>query len=223
MRPKLLQSAPLDISLRISCLLMDEHLPQSHRFAAVAAAFEGGLVAVALAAGWLVGQPPLASFSWSLADLGWGVLATLGPLAVLWFCLRSRLRPLVELTRVVDDLLVPLFRRCGLGELAAISLLAGIGEEMLFRGVIQRTIADWIDAPGGLWIGLTAAAVLFGLAHCVTVTYALLAGLIGFYLGGIWLIHENLLVPITTHALYDFLVLVYLVKLRKHAPTETCD
>jgi len=93
-------------------------------------------------------------------------------------------------------------------------LLAGLGEEMLFRGVVQQALANWIGSPAGVWIALGIAAVLFALAHSITVAYAVLAGLIGLYLGGIWLVSDNLLVPITTHALYDFMVLLYLVRVR---------
>jgi membrane protease YdiL (CAAX protease family) len=45
--------------------------------------------------------------------------------------------------------------------------------------------------------------------------YLVLAGLIGLYLGGIWLATGNLLVPIIAHAMYDFVALVYFVKTRK--------
>ena len=65
-----------------------------------------------------------------------------------------------------------------------------------------------------MWVGLIAGGVLFGLAHCITPTYALLAGLIGLYLGWLWIATGNLLVPITTHAVYVFLALVYLIRIR---------
>ena len=91
---------------------------------------------------------------------------------------------------------------------------------MLFRGVVQPAVADWVGGPWGTWVGLAAAAILFGLAHQITITYALLAGLIGAYLGGIWLLSHNLLVPIIAHAAYDFIVLVYLVRIRKRESGE---
>ena len=113
-------------------------------------------------------------------------------------------------------MLVPLFRECRLLDLAVISALAGLGEEMLFRGVVQQAVADWVDGERGIWVGLALAALLFGLVHMITPTYAVLAGLIGLYLGWIWIATDrNLLVPIVTHAAYDFLALVYLVKVRK--------
>jgi membrane protease YdiL (CAAX protease family) len=53
--------------------------------------------------------------------------------------------------------------------------------------------------------------VLFGLLHPITPTYAVLAALMGAYLGGVWLASGNLLVPIVAHALYDFIALAYLL------------
>ena len=193
--------------------------PAPHNFALMAAIFEGSLVVVAVGLGWLVDQDPLGSFPRSPAGAAmgaaWGMAATLPPLVLMWLCLKCPWRPMVDLVRVIDELLVPMFRNCRLPELAVISLLAGLGEEILFRSVIQQAVADWVGGDFGLWIGLAAAAVLFGLAHRITLAYGLLAGLIGLYLGAVWLATENLLVPITTHAAYDFLVLVYLVKFRK--------
>jgi membrane protease YdiL (CAAX protease family) len=190
-------------------------------FVLLAAAFEGGLALVALGLGWLVGQDPLESLprrpgevAWGAA---WGLLAAVPPLALLWLCLSWPVGPLARLKRVVDELLVPMFRGCRLPELAVISALAGVGEEMLFRGVVQQAATDWLGAETrtGTWGGLAVAAVLFGLAHLITPTYALLAGGIGLYLGWTWVwAGGNLLVPIIAHGGYDFLVLVYLVRIR---------
>jgi len=193
----------------------EDEAPARRHFALMAVAFEGGLVAVALGLGWLVGQDPLESFHWSLADAGWGAVATLPPLALLWLCLKCPIRPAKRMVRVVDELLAPLFRDCRILDLAVISALAGLSEEMLFRGVIQQAVADAMPGPAGMWLGLAVAAILFGLAHRVTNTYALFAGLIGLYLGAVWLITDNLLVPITAHALYDFLALIFWVRIRR--------
>ena len=193
---------------------MNDEIPSIRHFPIQAAIFEGSLVVVAVGLGWLVGQPPLETFRLSAVDVGWGVAATGPLLAMFWLCLKCPLPPFRRIVRVIDELLTPLFAGCGWGELAVISLLAGLGEEMLFRGVIQRAIENWVGPPSGVYIGLIGAAVLFGLAHFITLTYALLAGLIGLYLG--WLFNEtdNLLVPIFAHAVYDFIALVYLVRMR---------
>jgi uncharacterized protein len=94
---------------------------------------------------------------------------------------------------------------------------------MLFRGIVQSWTADKVGGDYGKWIGLAAAAATFGLLHGVTPTYAILAGIIGVYLGAIWLAADNLLVPITAHALYDFLAFVYLVRVRKSKTAPPAD
>ena len=202
----------------------DNNSPQPSDFLLLAAGFEGGVAVVAVGLGWLLGHNPLESFPRTPAavawGLTWGILATLPPAAVFWLCLKCPVGPLARLVHVVDELLVPLFTDCRLLDLAVISVLAGLGEEMLFRGVVQQVAADWIDGQWGIWLGLAVAALIFGLAHAITPTYALLAGAIGLYLGWIWIATDyNLLVPITAHATYDFCALVYLVKVRKPPST----
>jgi hypothetical protein len=94
--------------------------------------------------------------------------------------------------------------------LALISVLAGFGEEMLFRGLLQSLFTQWL----GFWFGVLIANLFFGLAHLITPAYAVIATLMGVYLGCLWVGSDNLLTPIVAHAVYDFLALVYVVKLR---------
>jgi hypothetical protein len=174
--------------------------------------FEGGLGVAAMALGWLVGQPPAATFRWSFTDLAIGLFASLPLLVALMLMTRSRVAALVRLRQFVDATVVPLFARCGMLELAVISVFAGVGEEMLFRGVIQVALARWLSVAAGV----AGASLLFGMAHPLTLAYAVITTLAGLYLGFLFLASDNLLVPIVTHAAYDFLALVYL--LRRHRP-----
>jgi len=172
--------------------------------------FEGGLTLLAFALAWLFTPPAYESIVWQPADLGRGLLAALPMLAGLWLSRRFPVGPLAGLKKLLDEVLIPLFRSASTAELAVISLLAGLGEELLFRGVIQAALADRLGAAAGLVI----ASAIFGLAHAVSTTYAVLAALIGLYLGWLWLATGNLLVPITAHAVYDFLALVLLTRRR---------
>jgi uncharacterized protein len=185
-----------------------------HQFLLVAVLFEAALGVVAVAIGWFFGYAPAATAALDARAIGWGLFAAVPPLAVFWFCVRSTFRPLPDLVRVIDEQLAPLVRSCRWFDLAGMSVVAGVGEELLFRGLLQGGLALWIGPPWGVWVGLILAAAVFGLAHPITRTYALMAGAIGLYLGGLWIISGNLLVPITTHAMYDFIVLVYVVYLR---------
>lgn len=111
--------------------------------------------------------------------------------------------------------------RCSWYDLAYISLLAGVSEEVMFRGVIQTWIGGWNPT-----VGLVVSSVLFGLAHCVTVTYAILAGLLGLYLGVLFTItgEPNLVPPILCHALYDFVALsVFQADARRALATRSAE
>jgi membrane protease YdiL (CAAX protease family) len=173
--------------------------------------FEAGLGAFAWALGWWFERPPLAGFRWDPRDAVVGILITVPMYAGFLVCVHWPIGPLARIKRFSDEVLRPLFEPCSYVELGLISVTAGIGEEMLFRGLLQATFTDWWGAAAGL----VAASVLFGLMHLITPTYALLAGSLGLYLGGIWLANGNLLSVIVAHALYDFLALIYLVKRRQ--------
>lgn len=168
--------------------------------------FEGGLLVLAVGLGWLFGHAPLGNLRLDAGDAFWAVLATVPPLVLMLWSDRSRLSALRELKSEVERLVGLLFSNCTTADFALVSLLAGLGEEALFRGLIQPLVA----AQGGTAAGLVTASVLFGLAHFVTPGYALAATVIGFYLGWLALAFDNLLVPVVVHALYDFVTLVYL-------------
>lgn len=169
---------------------------------------------LALALGWWLGVAPFATLAWTWRGLAWGIAATAPLLLGLAWCLRTSLAPVARLVRVAERRIAPLFAGSGPVGLALVALFAGLGEETLFRGVIQPGLAAHLPA----WAALAATATLFGLAHWITPTYALLAGLVGAYLGGLLLVGGNLLVPIVAHALYDLVALSLLVRLK---PTLT--
>jgi membrane protease YdiL (CAAX protease family) len=93
-------------------------------------------------------------------------------------------------------------------QFAVISALAGLGEELLFRGVMQQALAEWLDVSWA--IGLTS--VVFGLAHLITPLYGLLAAAVSAYLGWLMVSYENLVVPVVTHGVYDLVALVYVTR-----------
>jgi membrane protease YdiL (CAAX protease family) len=181
----------------------------------LAIAVEGGLIGVALLAGWLFRTPPLEHFFWDGVDALWGLAAT-GPMLVLFFvCLRWPVGPLKPIQRFCDDVVRPLLSPCSLLDLAGIATLAGLGEEMLFRGVLQTGLAERIGDP---WLGLALASVLFGLCHAITAAYLVLATLLGAYLGALFLRTDNLMPAVLAHALYDFVALVVLLRFRAPLP-----
>src|SRR5262245_41295305 len=173
----------------------------------LAVLIEGGLVAGSLALGWLFDHRPLGRFALSVPGLLLG-LAGAAPMVAMFFVIfRWPVGPLGGLKRFSEQVVRPLMAPCSLIDLVGISCLAGLGEEMLFRGLIQ----DLMVGPLGTWGALALASVLFGLLHAVSLTYAVLATLMGAYLGGLYLLSENLLAPVIAHALYDLIALVWLL------------
>ena len=171
--------------------------------------FEGGLAALAWPLGWLLGQPPLADCHWTAAGAGLGVAAAL-PMLLLFAALRRwPVGGLARIQRFFEEVLRPLLGDCSLAELALLSLLAGAGEELLFRGVLQPALVRGLGPP----VGLVVTSVLFGLFHPITATYVVLAAGLGLYLGLVAWAGGNLLIVMVAHALYDFVVLVYLLRL----------
>ena len=100
-----------------------------------------------------------------------------------------RLKPFVE---YCDRLLVPLFSRLTIAEFGLLSIAAGIGEEVLFRGLLQGAFDQWVGDSDGALLGLVLSSIIFGGCHCLNKTYAVLATVAGFYLGILYLIFRSL-------------------------------
>jgi membrane protease YdiL (CAAX protease family) len=173
--------------------------------------FEGGLAPLAVFLGWLLGHPPLADFRWNLRDGIVGALAAVPLVLAFLAILRWPIGPLKQFRKFCDEEVTPLFAESSWSELALVAVAAGVGEEMLFRGFLQASFCAWLgSAPWGLAI----SSLLFGLLHPISITYIVIAGLIGFYLGEVWLLNGNLLTVMVAHAVYDCAALGYLIRIR---------
>jgi membrane protease YdiL (CAAX protease family) len=173
-----------------------------------AVSIEGGLVALAWLLGWWLDLPPLRTFAWDGGDALKGLAATVPLLVLLVVMFRWPVGPFAGLKRLSEEVLRPALAPCTVVDLVGISILAGIGEEMVFRGVAQAGL----ERSLGLWGGLVAASVLFGLVHFLSVTYFVLATLMGAYLGALWMYSGNLLVPVVVHGAYDLVALLWLLR-----------
>jgi uncharacterized protein len=186
-------------------------------FTRVAIAFELSLGLAGCLLSWAFGSGPLMGARvvdlhavWR--DTGLGMAATLPFLAGLVLMDRYPIGVLQPLARTVREDVVPLFRGTGAAGLVGIACAAGVGEEFLFRGFLQQTVAAWSGLPAGPWIALAIASVAFGICHSLCAEYAVLATMMGLVLGGLFLATGHLLAPIVMHALYDSLALLYLVR-----------
>lgn len=168
-----------------------------------ALALELGLGAIGVAVAWLAGLPLAPRLQVTSMSLLAGMAATLPMLGWLAIAIRSRWKPLVEIRTLLEEILGRFLGDCTLGELALLALAAGLGEELLFRGTLQPLLQLWTSPS----MALILTGLLFGLAHAMSITYFVLATLIGWYLGWIMMLCDSLIPPIIAHGLYDYVAI----------------
>lgn len=172
---------------------------------AIAMLFETGLGFLGVLVAWLGSIPLQGRISITLDAVLRGLIASLPMIVLLLAAYEVDWQPLVKLRRNVELAVRELFAGCGWLEFLLISLAAGVGEEILFRGALQPLLISWTN----LGIGVALAALLFGLAHAMSTTYFLAATGIGLYFGWLAWAYEDLVAPIVAHGFYDFVALVY--------------
>jgi len=184
---------------------MSEHEPwNANEFLNVAGAFQAGMVLVALLAATWLNIDVWDRVAWSTESVGWGLAGILPLCAVSRLIDRIPWEPFRQMERTWSTILGPAMRDLTYTQLVTLALLVGISEELLFRGVLQVSLLPW-----GWWPAMIITSVAFGLAHAMTPTYAVCAGLIGVYLSAVMELTTppNLLIPILCHAgcdLYAF-------------------
>jgi uncharacterized protein len=175
------------------------HMSRS-RFLILAALVQGGVLLLAILGGYLLGISPTQLVRWSLRDLIGGLLAVL-PLLLVY-----RFSP--DLRQQATDTLGESLSRCRWYDLVGLAGLAGIGEELLFRGVLYEGLV-----PFHPWLALIICNVVFGLLHALSWNYFLAATCIGFSMHALAGLSEprNLLAPMVAHGVYD-LVAFFLLR-----------
>lgn len=183
---------------------------------------EAGLIAVAIGLskmGLSDANQPLQALNRSITLQGfyWGTIASIPLIGFLLALHFAKFRWIESLRRFSDEHIKPLFRDATIVELAALALAAGIGEEILFRWCLQGGISSLLAPQLGSIvanpIGLVIASVVFGLCHAASRTYFTITFIGGIYLGVAMILTSNWVVPAVAHALYDFVAMIYLVKM----------
>ncbi len=181
--------------------------------------FEASLVLVAIILGWVADINPFQNIFFSKAAIIYGLIGTI-PLFLMFLALEKiQGGSVVKIRELLLDTLGPGLHRYHWTDLFILAAIAGIAEELLFRGVIQ----PWIEGAWGLTAGLVVSNVVFGLVHAVTPLYAVLAALVGVYLG-LSLDYDgdrNLLIPVIIHGFYDFLAFVALMRVYRSSLTAS--
>jgi len=150
--------------------------------------------------GWLLNCPPTAALTWSFEDFGLGLLATVPMLAVLAICTLSRSEAMKRIRDFQRDTVGQLLDGCRWYDILLLALLAGVCEEVLFRGFLFLWLVRFNSV-----IAVLLSNLAFGAAHAATPLYGILAAFLGLYLTALIAVDPtpNLLIPITAHTVYD--------------------
>lgn len=172
---------------------------------------EAGLVILAGAIAWWF-EVPLWRLAWPTGAIGRalviGVAATVPMLIFLWLLLSVQWQPLVGLRQQAQSMVSRLLEGASGPPIILLAIMAGVGEELLFRGSLQPLMGRWTSP----WGGMLLASLLFGLAHPMSRAYIAVATLCGLYLGTLSLLTGEVLSATVAHALYDIVALVVLYR-----------
>jgi membrane protease YdiL (CAAX protease family) len=133
---------------------------------------------------------------WS-ADLLIGAAAG-GLFALAIWSLLDRIAPFRRMERLITGTLV--MEALRYRHALIFGLVAGIPEEILFRGAIQPLI------------GVAATSILFGALHAITPAYFLYAASAGALLGGLAIWRDSLWTPIAAHVAIDLIMFALLIR-----------
>jgi hypothetical protein len=120
-----------------------------------------------------------------------------------WYllCRAPDVAGIVAIRRLYQRSLKPVFGRISRWDVMIISVAAGVGEELLFRGVLQP---EW---------GLVPASLIFGVLHMGgsgTLVFGFWVAIMGGALGSLATWTDGLLAPIIAHTAYDAAALTYI-------------
>ncbi len=153
-----------------------------------------GMVLISLVLAWLLSVNPFQRIHFNWIDIAFGSITAAVMLAVFSWVKDPR--------EHAEKLLGPIVSELSWATLIWLALFVGFAEELLFRGVLEPWLARWNPV-----VALIAVNILFGALHKLSLQYAIVAGLLGGLMsllaygpGG-----DNLLRPMVTHAVYDFL------------------
>ncbi|MGZ8224905.1 MAG: CPBP family intramembrane glutamic endopeptidase, partial [Methylobacter sp.] len=147
---------------------MDKPLLNPDDFFKRACYFEASLVLVALFLGWIGDINPFEHLYFSETAIAYGLIGTV-PLFLLFLALEYLPGESVgKIRKLLLETLGPGLHRYHWTDLFMLAAIAGISEEIVFRGVIQ----PWMESSWGITAGLIGSNIIFGLVHAVTPLYA---------------------------------------------------
>lgn len=121
----------------------------------------------------------------------------------------------LNLKNFYETWVVPLANDLSFAGSLIVAISSGIGEEVFFRGALNQQLG----LVFGNVIGLIIGSVIFAYVHFIKLEkdlyfVFLLYCFVGLCFSYIYFLSNNLLIPIISHSLYNFIVLNY-IKLKK--------
>ena len=171
------------------------------RFLSLAAWIQGGVVFFAFLIGWTIDLDPWSLAHWDPRGFLFGLLFVVPMLGMYHFSPGLRKLAIQSLGESLS--------LCRWYDLVVLAALAGVGEELLFRGVIYGGLSR-IDP----WFALITSNVAFGMLHALSRNYFLMTTAIGFAMHFLANAtgQRNLLAPMVAHGVYDFLAFYLLIR-----------
>lgn len=178
-----------------------------------------GVIAIALLPLLASGRPYarlMGPTRWTLPMWGLGLVIGIGT-AIVTYTINAIVVLIAGVDEPVEQGLTQVVTAGGLVTVLAVTLavvVAPIGEEIIFRGVLHRAVAE----KAGFLVGAIISSALFALVH-LEVILSQPFGLVGLFVVGFllaWAYHltGSLIVPILGHAVYNAISvgLVFLVE-----------
>ena len=188
------------------------------RFFKTAVIFESAMIPIAIGLGvlcciwsWAGSLNEILGETSAISASIYGLFALIPMLLLLVFSATSRLPSVARLRELIRTSFVPILKELSTWQLVVVGLLAGIGEEWLFRGYLQTWVSTLLpDTP--MQIGsVIIVSIVFAALHAITPMYAAIVFVVSIYLGIVYESSEQLLTPMIAHGVYDVIALIFIV------------
>jgi len=151
------------------------------------------------------------SWTWfgglGLNAIALGLLLGLGMYA-LSYLLSCSARFTSQSMRLILQNLRAMFANFTWPQIIAISILAGISEELLMLGLLQTGLQYYLNP----FLSIVLVALIFGFMHFMNFTYMLLTFFGGLILGVAFYLSESLIMVVIAHTVYDICAFALIVK-----------
>lgn len=181
------------------------------------------LTALGLLLVWITGTGTSLWGSAGYPGVLWGVVGAIASYGLVLLLARSPGLFGEHLRRAVNKI-APLFQGMSWPLLAFLALLAGVGEEILFRAFLQQ----WLVEHTGAVVGITLATAIFAGLHYLSLPYCLVIFVLGLLMGLAYHFTQSLMLVMVWHSVYDLIALGVLARFpeqlgRSKAPVHNSD